>query len=449
MTKKLLLTLVSALFLVFMLTGCGDKKDDTTDTGDTAADADSTDTGDTAADADNTDTGDTGNDTDADNSDTDEVEPDSVTKEGCTTKSSYGSHSLKKDLSSACIHAIAEALYPECGWQNSEESTSSHIAFLQRLDVSFSEECKDINDENKSVKCPDFVPKSLKLTKLDGCNVYSIDPDTACIAPCADLYFLTDNDTFKTVYAGSGYIYDDFHNFIKSSGEGGVSLESIYEIGTNEAFFTWIEKAGDGTKTEKKISVEMEITDPDKCKDSEGRQYYEGDLIPEKCGIMVCEEKGWAVYNNHRLECTGCDPATSGTRNWKCSDETTILEWCTCEKNEDSSEGSYGKWSCIDRIDLQCPPRVEECEDSEGRKYQREERIALECDEVYCTAAGWRPTGDPLLCDVSCPDSIGEKVSWRCNDGVSEVDWCECVPDEETGGKWICPDRVDLNCPTN
>ncbi|MBO7127662.1 hypothetical protein J6W78_09000 [bacterium] len=399
MTKKSLLTLVSAVLLVFMFLACDSN----------------------------------------------------ITKDGCTIGKSFGTHSLttKKDVTQTCIKEIAAALFPECGWQSSEESTSDHIASLQRLDVTFGNECKDKNDADKSVKCPDFVPKSLKLTKLSGCEVYSIDPHTNCIAPCADLYFSTDNDTFKTVYAGSGYSYEDkLYNFIKSSGEGGVSLESKFVVGTNEAVFTWLEKAENGAETEKKISVEMEIADPDKCKDREGRQYYEGDLIAQGCGIMVCEETGWEIYYDHRPECTGCNPSTSDTKNWRCHDDTTVLEWCTCEKNEDSSEGSYGKWNCIDRIDLQCPPRVEECEDSEGRKYKRGDKIALECDEVYCTAAGWHPTGDPLICDVLCPDSIGDKKNWLCADGVTEVDWCECVTDEETGGKWICPDRVDLNCPT-
>lgn len=69
MTKKSFLTLISAVFLVFMLTGCGDKKDDTTDTGDTAADADNTDTGDTAVIS------------DEDNADTDEPETDSDSAE--------------------------------------------------------------------------------------------------------------------------------------------------------------------------------------------------------------------------------------------------------------------------------------------------------------------------------------------------------------------------------
>lgn len=397
MTKKSFSALVSAIAVVFMLFGCGDN----------------------------------------------------ITKDGCTIGKSFGTHSLtRKDVTQTCVKEIAAALFPECGWQSSEESASDHIAKLQRFEATFSSECKDKND-GKAIECPDFVPKSLKLTKLSGCEVYSIDPHTDCIAPCADLYFSTDNDIFRTVFAGSGYSLDDnSYDFIKSSGEGGVSLESKFRIGVNEAVFTWSEKAADGTETEKKISVEMEIADPDKCKDSEGRQYYEGDLIAQGCGIMVCEETGWEIYYDHRPECSGCNPATSGTKNWRCPDDTTVLEWCSCEKNEDSSEGSYGKWNCIDRIDLQCPPRVEECEDSEGRKYKRGDKIALECDEVYCTAAGWHPTGDPLICDVLCPDSIGDKKNWLCADGVTEVDWCECVTDEETGGKWICPDRVDLNCPT-
>ena len=70
MAKKLFLTLVSVVFLVFMLSGCGDKKEeDKTDTGDTVTDSDGADTGDSGSvpDADNIDTGDTGTVTDDDN----------------------------------------------------------------------------------------------------------------------------------------------------------------------------------------------------------------------------------------------------------------------------------------------------------------------------------------------------------------------------------------------
>ena len=460
MSKKSFLPLVSVIFLVLMIAACGNdknkEKSENTDTGDadtaTVPDTDPADSGDTETvpDEELAEIEDTEVVLDSDQTEIDDSDSGNVTQDGCTIKSSFGTHSLKKDIKDICIKEIAAALYPECGWQNSEESTADHIAFLQRLDVTFGNECKDKNNEDKSVKCPDFVPGSLKLTKLAGCDVYSIDPYSACIAPCADLYFSTDNDNFKTVYAGS-VIYDGLHNFIESSGEGGVSLESLFEIGTNEAVFTWIEKAEDGTETERKISVEMEITDPDKCKDRDGRQYYEGDLIPEKCGIMVCEEKGWEVYYNNRPECQICNKEESETKYWTCHDYTTVLEWCNCEEDKETSDKwgeNYGKWSCIDRVDLQCPPRVEECEDSEGRKYNRGDKIALECDYMYCTAAGWHHSGSPLICDVSCPDYIGDKKNWLCADGVTEVDWCECVTDEETGGKWTCTDRVDLNCPT-
>ena len=145
---------------------------------------------------------------------------DNITKDGCTIGKSFGTHSLtRKDVTQTCVKEIAAALFPECGWQSSEESASDHIAKLQRFEATFSSECKDKND-GKAIECPDFVPKSLKLTKLSGCEVYSIDPHTNCIAPCADLYFSTDNDIFRTVYAGSGYSQDDnSYDFIKSSGE--------------------------------------------------------------------------------------------------------------------------------------------------------------------------------------------------------------------------------------
>ena len=372
-----------------------------------------------------------------------------ITKDGCTIGKSFGTHSLtRKDVAQTCVKEIAAALFPECGWQSSEESASDHIAKLQRFEVTFGSECKDKNGE-QTVECPDFVPKSLKLTKLSGCEVYSIDPHTNCIAPCANLYFSTDNNFFRTVFAGSGYSQDDnSYDFIKSSGEGGVSLESKFKIGVNKAIFSWSEKGADGTESKKEISVEMVIVDPDKCKDREGKQYNEGDLIPEKCGILVCEGTGWEIYYDHWTECRACRLDESETKYWGCYDDSRV-EWCNCVKNEETSKElgeEWGKWSCIDRADLQCPPRIEECEDSEGRIYQHNDKIASECDYVYCTYNGWRPTGE-RECNFSCTNFIGEKQSWVCADGVTEVDWCECVEDEEGGGIFTCIERADLNCP--
>ena len=69
---------------------------------------------------------------------------DNITKDGCTIGKSFGTHSLtRKDVTQTCVKEIAAALFPECGWQSSEESASDHIAFLQRLNVTFGNECKD------------------------------------------------------------------------------------------------------------------------------------------------------------------------------------------------------------------------------------------------------------------------------------------------------------------
>ncbi|MBR6245597.1 hypothetical protein IKR20_08540 [bacterium] len=93
MTKKLLLTLVSVVFLVFMLAGCGDKKEnDTTDTRDSDTSETDTDTiepdldnTETDADASETDTDEPKHDTD--NTDTDDPEPDSDNPETDTDAS--------------------------------------------------------------------------------------------------------------------------------------------------------------------------------------------------------------------------------------------------------------------------------------------------------------------------------------------------------------------------
>jgi serpin B len=84
MTKKSLLTLVSAVFLVFMLVACSDgnkDKDTTSDTGDTTEPADTSDTGDTGDTGDTTEPEDTGDTTEpgdsepAESDDSDATEP--------------------------------------------------------------------------------------------------------------------------------------------------------------------------------------------------------------------------------------------------------------------------------------------------------------------------------------------------------------------------------------
>lgn len=317
MTKKSLLTLVSAVLLVFMFLACDSN----------------------------------------------------ITKDGCTIGKSFGTHSLtRKDVAQTCIKEIAAALFPDCAWQSSKESASDHIAKLQRFEVTFGSECKDKNGE-ETVECPDFVPKSLKLTKLSGCEVYSIDPHTNCIAPCADLYFSTDNDTFRTVFAGATFERD----FIKSSGEGGASLEAGFETGINKALFSWSEKAEDGTKIKKEILVKMKVVDPvtgegdeveeepdeetipTQCVDNRGKTHNEGDKIPDECRIATCMNGKW---HSDAVECyNGCWGKEVGDKmKWLCEDGITEVDWCTCNEIWDDDGVSFTLgWGCYERVDLNCP----------------------------------------------------------------------------------------------
>ena len=267
MTKKSFLTLVSAVLLVLMLAACGnnEKKEEpeNNDTGDTdtatVPDTDPADTGDTETpsvpDEEPADTGDAEVVPDEDNTDTG-----NVTQEGCTIKSSFGTRSVKRDIAETCIKEIAKAEDAECSWNYKHETvTAIHIESLQKLKITFGNECKDKNGE-ETVECPGFIPETLKLGSLTGCDVYSIDPDTDCIAPCADIYFATGDDTFHTVYVGGAY----GRTFIKSSDSiKEASFYSEMNTGSNKALFTWSEKAEDGTETEKAVSVEMKVVDSD------------------------------------------------------------------------------------------------------------------------------------------------------------------------------------------
>lgn len=442
MTKKAFLTLVSTVLLVFMLTGCGsDKKKEAEkpDTGDTEAvtNTDPAETGDTEVvpDADPTDT--------EAGPDEDNTDSENITHDGCTTTESYGTNSLtRKDPSEICYEKIIESSCYKSMNSDSELIESIMQSWQYKKLVFNKESCKDLYG-SETVECPDFIPDFFNFSKLAGCEIHTVDPNSACAAPCYDLYFSTNDEYFQKAS------FEEFGTkYIKSvSSDGLVGFSSIIEYnGSISAAFGWIEKGADGTEIKKGVNIGMKIVDtrPDKCKDQEGKLYYEGDLIPEKCGILVCSENGWKIYYDNRPECRMCRLDEAEPKYWGCYDGSQ-KEWCNCVESEEYGDG-YGKWSCIDRIDLQCPPRIEECEDSEGRIYQHNEKIASECDYVYCTYNGWRPSGS-YHCNFSCTNFIGEKLSWVCADGVTEVEWCECAEDEEGGGIFTCIERADLNCP--
>ena len=449
MTRKSFLALVSALAFVFMFTGCGNNKNkeeaEKPDIGNTEAvtDTDPADTGDSEAvtDTEPTDTSDTEVVPDEDNTDTG-----NITHDGCTTTESYGTNSLtRKETSEICYEKITERSCYKSMNPDSELIESILQSWQYKKIVFNKESCKELYG-SETVECPDFIPEFFVFSKLEGCEIHTVDSNSACAAPCYDLYFSTNDEYFQKAS------FEEFGTkYIRSvSSDGLVGFSSTIEYnGSISAAFSWIEKGTDGTEIKKGVSIGMKIVDtrPDKCKDQEGKLYYEGDLIPEKCGILVCSENGWKIRYDNSPECKACKFEESETRYWRCYDGS-LLERCNCVKDKETSEklgDEWGKWSCIDGINLQCPPRVEECEDSEGRIYQHNEKIASECDYVYCTYNGWRPSGS-YHCNFSCTD-IGEKLNWLCADGVTEVDWCECAGNEEDGGIFTCIERADLNCP--
>ena len=175
--------------------------------------------------------------------------------DSCTIGKSFGTRSLtKKEITQTCIEEIVKADFAVCSWKRDKEETAKHISYLQTLTITFGKECKG---KDVTVECPDFIPTSLKLTKLTGCEVYSIEPDTDCLAPCADIYFSTNDDVFHTVYVG-GFGEESITSSDKIKE---ASFSSELKVGSNNAVFTWSEKAEDGSKVEKKVSVEMTVAD--------------------------------------------------------------------------------------------------------------------------------------------------------------------------------------------
>ena len=442
MTKKSFLALVSALALLLILTGCDNNKNkEEAEKPEDVSDADQIDAGDieTAPDEYSTDA----------ETDNDEMFPDVDMEDWqdgeCVKTESYGVNSLtRKETSEICYEKITESCY------NNTNSTSLLLENVledwQYKEIVFNKErCSDFYS-SETVECPDFIPEIWKLSEIVGCEIHTVNPYTACYAPCYDLYFSTNDEYFPKVS-----VEESIFNIHSVSSDSAVAFYSTIDYKSKiSASFIWIEKGVDGTEIKKGVSIGMKIVDtrPDKCKDQEGTQYYEGDLIPEKCGTLICSENGWEIHYDNSPECKVCKFEESTTRYWRCYDDS-LLEWCNCVEDEETSEKlgkEYGKWSCINRVDLQCPPRIEECEDSEGRIYQHNDKIASECDYVYCTYNGWRPTGEHE-CNFSCTNFIGEELSWVCADGVTEVDWCECVEDEGGGGIFTCIERADLNCP--
>ncbi|MBR6422645.1 hypothetical protein IKS86_08045 [bacterium] len=232
--KKILV--VFAILCAFFAVSCGSgsKNEDTVDTGDNdpTDDADSqSEPSDDDADSEPTD--------DADSQPDDDPEEPSYGGRGCNARTSYGSTSVTRDESSVFDSCATGAKYSDssCIYPDPAEL----FLKLQKTTIVFKKECKQ-NDA--PIPCPDFIPESITLSQLTGCNIYRNEstPNDAqpCLSECPEFYFSTDNETFKTVEFRHDYDYDSnypFHNAFFESSNSERTIFLIVDTGQNTALF--------------------------------------------------------------------------------------------------------------------------------------------------------------------------------------------------------------------
>ena len=176
--------------------------------------------------------------------------------DSCTTTHSYGSNSFTKDAGNACLEKLAGAV---CYRKSNRDDVTEIIAKLQGYEFVFhKDKCRDLNEKDedgayKLVECPDFIPESFKFTKLVGCEIYTVDPNTDCdIIGCPKIFFETNNGYFKKM----AYEKSEESEYMMLHSQ---SVDGKVEF--SRGIFVWSEKAEDGTEIEKKVSVEMTVAD--------------------------------------------------------------------------------------------------------------------------------------------------------------------------------------------
>ena len=266
----------------------------------------------------------------------------------CNGKKSYGSTSFTRDESSVFDDCVRES-----GFSNSYcyFNPEELLPKLQETTIVFKKKCKE---KNESVPCPDFIPDSITLSQISGCDIYFVYGDVDCYAECPDFYFSTDNEIFKTVsfHPYEGYISSsvsdlDYAEIYSYNAEKGLSFS--IDTGENTAAF----KTADSLITVQFQILVDGVVEIDGlqhgCEDSSGRKYNEGDKISSECRAASCSDGEWVEDD---VTCYGCHGQEIGDiMKWLCADGITEIDWCLCVEDEE-----YGsKWSCLNRIDLDCP----------------------------------------------------------------------------------------------
>ena len=215
--------------------------------------------------------------------------------DSCTTTHSYGTNSFTKDAADTCVKKLAGAT---CYKNSSKEDVAKIIAKLQGYKFVFhKDECRDLNEKDeygnyKTVKCPDFIPDSFKMTKVAGCEIYTVDPHTDCDTGCPKIFFKTDNNYFKTMaYVNGESANIDYMELFSQSVDGNTHFKNEPDHETvRRTSFYWSEKAEDGTEIEKGIIIYMEIVDPDAVEDEPAPDEDSDNITDEDEEIEVIDE---------------------------------------------------------------------------------------------------------------------------------------------------------------
>jgi hypothetical protein len=195
-----------------------------------------------------------------------DASPEKPDDENCIVSERYGVNFSRKSSRDMCISSMVKALHPGCSWQESEESIAKHLNGMSKLEVRFLEEAGSVAGTSRKMcyypveddwfKCPAFLPNSLTFNWFAGCEVYSVVPESDCTAPCADVYYWTDDFWFPVISVGADKDGGDFIKSVMYDGEAYFTAE--FKLGKGEATVLWTDSEN-GVETERKAIAPIEI----------------------------------------------------------------------------------------------------------------------------------------------------------------------------------------------
>ena len=263
----------------------------------------------------------------------------------CNVKNSYGSTSFTRNESSVFNDCVTGS---ELSFDTCYFDTNDLLTKLQKTTIIFKKDCRE---NNEPVSCPDFIPESITLSQISGCDIYHSYGNVKCYDECPNFYFPTDNEIFKTVSFhpnADGLTYAH----IESRNEGkGLS----FSIDTGEDSIASFKSSDSSITLSFELWVDEILEEMPHCEDSEGRKYKAGEKISEECYTMECHYSQWHKSGGGDYQCESC--AVGQKWQWLCADGVNRVDWCECVKDSESQFGS--RYSCIERADLNCPTETE------------------------------------------------------------------------------------------